>query len=104
MNGDDLGLNNGMTQTVTFETDDSVDEDVVDGMDAIDGVRAVRSTEYNLEVDFDPTVVDENVIRSAFENHGNAPLANGTMLGGRGSGLFGDLTEVTDDIMGRQTK
>jgi hypothetical protein len=99
--GEDVGLNQGMVQTVTFQTDGSVDDDVVDGMDAIDGVRSVERTDDGLVVTFDPTVVDENALREAFENDGQTPLAGGGVMGNRNEGLFGMVGEVSDNVIGK---
>jgi copper chaperone CopZ len=104
MDSDGMGLNAGMTQTSTFEVD-GVDADSMEAsLDSIDGVRGVTVADNQVTVTYDPTVVDENAIRSAVENGGGTVLADGTPVGGAGGGLLGDVTDVSGNFTSRATK
>jgi copper chaperone CopZ len=71
-------FNQGLTQTATFEAQGDTDADNVESrLSSVEGVRDVEVNGKTITVTYDPTQVDENLIRTAVENDGVTPLAGG---------------------------
>jgi copper chaperone CopZ len=82
---DDSSLNQGLMQTTTVELkDDGNADDLESGLGSMEGVRDVEVDGKTVSVTYDPTMIDENAIRTAIMDGGSAPLAGGGTAGNEG--------------------